>query len=1315
MLQNQLDYMRKQMDEEKEKVQNLQFTNEEQNVASIELQNKNTELLIKIKELEFDLDKERSLAKDVEKEKMKIFEKEEELCRIKEELESLKKVIDNNEDELQKSVSNLSSEVIDKDAHLNTLRQTLNENSQTHNRLLKEVNEKFSATTERLNKMIEEKDKKIEQNQEMIDQLNEGIKCLSALKNEEHDDIVNNLKNELAKLKDEYKLIVDKKEEDTKKSFENHVKIKNELQEELKSLQENKNQEIEALKEKVTDLMFSNSSNKDIIEKIKHELHITTNDLKALKTKNLVYSKEHLEAVLQQQIQLNFIKIEDLRKQFEVSLSLKGKQIETCNTTIMKIKEQIIKSKSCIESTFIDKIKEKDCELKILLEKLSTITNDNIKMEKVNKNLNLELNVALKSIQDKTFLITDFEKKYNDLETLQELNRNELEKEFTTKLKSINDELICLKSEKSTLEEKHENYVKYSENTINDSNNKLKQNYILIESLNKSLEELNLLKQNDKDSMNKQVLQLEEEREQILKHQVLELATKDELINTLSNKLEQTLTEKQKQDLSNANLQTELTNESTRYQITIKDLQYRINELEDKIVSNHELFKKELKSSSDEKETSKLENLNLLEKLRFLESSKLSLEDKLVSNEICKQDIQNLNEVIEEKNKIIDDNQIKIKQLDNLIIQTENEYKVILKEKEEEIKELSKIGEERMKIEKLSLEEKTKVLLGEKDIENSKLHKKIEELENIKINLKKQLEVNELQEQDLKKLNEMVEEKVKTIEDNNLNIEQLNNLVSLTKYEYEAKLRRKEDEIIELLKSGEEKFNLKKEQIEKQINAMLDEKDKENSNLLKKINILENTKESLQQQLEINNTQENKIIDLKKLIEDKTKIIDDNNSMIEQLNSKIMLSKEEFNVKLNEKEDKIKEIIKTIEDKFLDEKLVLAKNNKTLLDEKDKEILNLTEKLNILESTKLLFEKQLELTTSQEHDITELKETVEEKLKIIEDNNSKIEQLNNILVLSKEEFDIKLNEKEDKIKRILETEENKFMNEKLILEKSTKTILEEKNKEISNLNEKLDILEDTKLHFEKQLEINKAQENDIIELKKTVKEKSKVIDDNNSKIELLNSFIVQNEADVDEIVKGKEKKINELMKIKEQKLITEKLSPENHIKACLDKKDIEIEVLKNQLKEFRENDTENRLMLKLESVVNELEKEKIKSSNLEKLKSELDKTVVEHKTELQLLEISKTNMKDDMTKVIDEQQGLNAELLAKIKTESKNIDVERIQVQKQIDELKIECSTLLSTLNKKNHEIEQLKAQTSQKLKTTDSDSDELNRLKSLL
>ncbi|CAH1722394.1 unnamed protein product [Aphis gossypii] len=1310
MLQNQLENIKKQIDDEKEKVQNLQFTNEEQNVVNIELQNKNAELLIKIKELELDLGKERNLAKDVEKEKMKIFEKEEELCRVKEELETLKKLIDNNEDELQKSVSNLSSEVVDKEAILITLRQTLNENSQNYDRLLKEANENLSATTERLTKIIEEKEKKIEQNQEMIDQLNEGIKCLSALKNEEHDDIVNNLKNELSKLKNEYKIIIDEKERDIKITEENHIKIENELKQELKILSENKNQEIQELK------------------------------------------------------QNNLEKLE--------------------------------------------------------------------KLENVNQNINVELKAALKSVQDQTTNIANLEKKYSDLELQQDLNKNELEKELTTKLqthyKSIENELTSLKSEKSMLEEKHENYVKETENATNVLENNLKQNNILIENLNKSLNELTLSKQNELDSLKKQILQLEGDRDNLLKCQSSELATKDELINTLSNKLELTLTEKQKQDLSNANLQTELTNETLKYQTTIKDLQNKINELESNIASNCESFKSELELLNNEKVASMSENLNLLEKLKSLENSKKNLEEKLVSNEKCIQDIQNLNDVIEEKNKIIDDNQKKIKQLDNFVTQTKNEYDVILKEKEKEIKELLKIGEEKMEVEKLSLEEKTKVILNKKDEENLILNKKIVDLENMKRDLEEQLEICKSQEQDLKQLNEIIQDKIKTIKDNDLKIEELNSLINLTKNEFESKLQLKEVEIKELLKNEEEKLVIEKKQIEKQNTVMLDEKNKEISNLMEKLNILENSKTGVEQQLiENSKKQESMIAELKLSIEEKTKLINENNSNIEQLNSIIAQCKEGYNSELKEKEDKINELIKVGEEKLTIEKKQIEEQNKVMLEEKNKEISNLMEKLNILENSKTSVEQQLienskkqesmiaelklsieektklinennsnieqlnsiiaqckegynselkekedkinellkvgeekliiekkqieeqnkvrldekneeisnlmeklnilensktsveqqliETSKKQESMIAELKLSIDEKTKLINENNSNIEQLNRIIDQCKEGFNSQLKEKEDKINELIKVGEEKLMDEKLLLEKHAMLTLDEKNKEISNLMEKLSILENSKSNLEKKLEVSKTQEHDIIELKKAVEEKTKIIDDNNSKVEVLNSLIVQTKEDFGMKLKEKENEINKLVKTLEDKLNIEKMSFDTRIKARVDEKDTEIQLLKTQLHEFVENNKEKELMLKLESITNELEKEKLRASNLEALKLELEKAVLQHKTELELLNVSKMNMEEDMLKTIEKQKTLSVEKIAKTKTESELLVGEKLNIQKQIDELQIECSKLRSTLDEKNCEIEDLKMQISQELKPAVSCNDELSQLQALL
>ncbi|XP_050548362.1 uncharacterized protein LOC126910003, partial [Daktulosphaira vitifoliae] len=350
--QDQLISLMKQIDEEKEKYQNLLFTNEEKNVANIELQNKNSELLIKIKELEVDLDKERNLAKDVEIETMKIFEKEEELCRVKEELESLKNVISNNKDELQKSVSNLSSEVNDKDILLNTLRQQLNECTQTNERLLKEVNEKLETTTEHLNKIIEEKNKKIEQSQEMIDQLNEGIKSLNILKNEEHDEIIVGLKNEIIKLKNDNKVMIELKDENMKVQLEIYEKKLQELNNELLILTKTKTQEISELQNKVSDLMSSQSKDKELINKLKVQVNATIDDLKKQKNDNIDFYKKLLKDSHEKQTEIASETIEQLQNLFDQSIMDKNKKIESCNVTLLYVKEQIIKSKTKIEAYY---------------------------------------------------------------------------------------------------------------------------------------------------------------------------------------------------------------------------------------------------------------------------------------------------------------------------------------------------------------------------------------------------------------------------------------------------------------------------------------------------------------------------------------------------------------------------------------------------------------------------------------------------------------------------------------------------------------------------------------------------------------------------------------------------------------------------------------------------------------------------------------------------------------------------------------------------------------------------------------------------
>jgi hypothetical protein len=403
-----------------------------------------------------------------------------------------------------------------------------------------------------------------------------------------------------------------------------------------------------------------------------------------------------------------------------------------------------------------------------------------------------------------------------------------------------------------------------------------------------------------------------------------------------------------------------------------------------------------------------------------------------------------------------------------------------------------------------------------------------------------------------------------------------------------------------------------------------------------------------------------------------------------------------------------KDMIKTIEEQNILNAELKAKN-KIESDQLDVEKLEIQKQINELKNKCSVLQsafddKNNEIEHIKKNVLMELKKVVEDKTKIIDDKNSKIDQLSNTIMLSEVEFSTKLKEKENNIVDRIKITEDKFIKEKLILENNTQILLDEKDKEISLFVEKLNTLENIKLNLDEQIKISEKQDHEITELKKDVENKTKAIEDSNLKIELLNNIILETKTDLEMKVKEREKKIKELEKIGEDKLIKEKIGYE----TCLTEKNTEIEILKNQLQEFVENNTEKELMLKLESANEELNKERVRVANLEVLKKELEKTVSEHKTAFEQLELSKK----DMIKTIEEQNILNAELKAKNKIESDQLDGEKLKIQKQINELKNECSVLQSTLGKKNLEIEQLK---SQNLESVNGDSKELNRLKALL
>ncbi|XP_050526178.1 CAP-Gly domain-containing linker protein 1-like isoform X4 [Daktulosphaira vitifoliae] len=934
--QDQLISLMKQIDEEKEKYQNLLFTNEEKNVANIELQNKNSELLIKIKELEVDLDKERNLAKDVEIETMKIFEKEEELCRVKEELESLKNVISNNKDELQKSVSNLSSEVNDKDILLNTLRQQLNECTQTNERLLKEVNEKLETTTEHLNKIIEEKNKKIEQSQEMIDQLNEGIKSLNILKNEEHDEIIVGLKNEIIKLKNDNKVMIELKDENMKVQLEIYEKKLQELNNELLILTKTKTQEISELQNKVSDLMSSQSKDKELINKLKVQVNATIDDLKKQKNDNIDFYKKLLKDSHEKQTEIASETIEQLQNLFDQSIMDKNKKIESCNVTLLYVKEQIIKSKTKIEAYYEAKYKEIEEQLNILIQNKNEIQIKNEQLDDMNNKLSNELKLTIKHLEEKSNFVVELEKKYNDLDSQQSLNKNELEKELSFKIKNLNDELSNLKKEKDIFQESHENYVREMSKTIHIKNEELKQNQDRLINLEFSLDELKSAKQNDFEAHKNQVMQLKNKIDDLI-IQNSKLASIDDQVKELTNKLEQTLIEKEKESLSHIELEKKYLNEISNYKTSITNLQSSIQTLESKLTFDNTKLNDELVIKNKQLDSIKSENLKLLDTLKNLEYSKDSLKKKTEYSNTLESDIKKLNEIIEQKNKTIDDISMKLENIKLTSEKVVTEYNNKINEKDEEIKKLNNIENEHLESVKENYESQIKLILTEKESEKKNLIDKIVTIQKANENLEKQSELSKLQSIEMGKLQDVLKEKAKTIEDYERKTKEFDCSMAKLTTDLDIKLKEREEETKKLFS---QELTTEKGILEKQNKYIIEEKEKENADLRQKLSQLECIKINLEEKVEQIKIKE---MELKKLSEEnlnKDKIIEENIKNIDKLNDLLSTTKIDFDSMIKEKEKIVYEVLKDKEkiELEIDE---LEKKTKLTVDGNIKEISDL--------------------------------------------------------------------------------------------------------------------------------------------------------------------------------------------------------------------------------------------------------------------------------------------------------------------------------------------------------------------------------------
>ena len=630
------------------------------------------------------------------------------------------------------------------------------------------------------------------------------------------------------------------------------------------------------------------------------------------------------------------------------------------------------------------------------------------------------------------------------------------------------EKLFCL-SIKDYIESRKCIENNYNIQTLIEENNKAIGKLIIFHTNLKKEKRKNEFKEYNIDKILKEKIDiLESENTQKDTKYEKELNERDEIINKLVYENE----EINKEFIKLKNEKSEEENKEKndiikRLQIEINEKNNEIKTLENEIRNKNEMFgNSEIENKEKNDMIKNLENEN---KIKFDLIKKLENENE-ENNDI----IRNLQNEKEEKNDIIERLQNEMKEKDDTIGQLENE----IKEKGDTIEKLENEIKENKKSEKQEKNDYIRNIGNEvkgknniiKDLETEikEKNKIIEKLENDnkKYNLCKQ--ANEKQKNKIKELEDLVEEISKKYND--------------LKYEKNEKDKKEKKEHIETIKNLENEI----EDINKKYNDLYFEKNEKNNEnaKLREINEciqkeLKNKENQLENAQELNN----------KYKLDETKLLYTSKKMKEVEEQKKNLEKD-----LKLKKDKI------IKLKYgsKNNKHKIIKNYETIIDEKERQIEELSKKNkseNLEEKIKEMNELK-EIIEKKQNEINYFKEKYNELNK----KNIDIEnQLQNKLVLIDELM--KENEKLKNIEKKYKDDIESIEKEKEKYESENKRNTEENNKLINNYEIKnKEVLE--KFENEKNNDsLNKEKElENLIHLNE---ELQKVNNDKNNEVELL--------------------------------------------------------------------------------------------------------------------------------------------------------------------------------------------------------------------
>ncbi|CAG9817430.1 unnamed protein product [Phaedon cochleariae] len=951
-----------QIEEEKKKNEDLQFRLEEATITKDDVETSNENHVSKIKELEEQLAKERDKLEQYEAETNKLFEAEENLIKAKEEIDSLKKQVqDARNKEVVLEGSNATTAV---------LISSLQKESDQYKADLDEKNEMISVLKQELSQITSQLNKQSEENEKVKAE----SEALLASKNKE----LTNIKVEMEQLNS---IIQEKIQALTNVSSEKLQSEAN-LEKEIDRLKMELSSKILDL-ENIGDSMKTKESAvlsiQTELESVKQQLEKTTKEKDEI-IKDLSSKTSEQDKKIEEISKLNTIKLEEINKLNNDINVLK----DTSNINITELNEKFNKTQA-----------EKDSHLNQLTLELEKKTQEYAESLSVHSKLQSEHDTILEELKN---LKAGHEERKKEYENILNTRNSEIQqmsdnlKEKDNLIKSLQTELQTMKIDFDSVSN---NLLQY-QNNLSDVEASLKKERDEIKNqLKTKIVELEEAKTefSKTDSMKDEHLQkLQTELDEKLK-EVIGLQKDFDVINKNYEDANKTSAELHAKELSARDEKIEKLSQSIQMKIEeVNELSTNINRLENDNSSRQseiENLRKELELNNENLESEKTNLLKLNEEMQLILKKKEDLEGENRKLLQLQEDFQSAKKTNDEQ----------------LLAKT-NELDVVNKTVAEKTAEIDALKEELTSIKDI-LEQTSNDLKNyqgnmnavETSLKNERdeIRIKCEELEQVKRNLTDQLTQTQL---NLTETSTSIQNKTKELEE-------LRELIKLTKEESERNLidvneqhkkefAEMEIRISDLLTEIENK--------DKEISALSStvgdvktteiEKDKEIARLTTELETLHNQNKSetenvskLQEEIKTltasNNEMQTQITCSQKDIAD---ILEEKGKLIERITA-LSLSSEELNNKFNklDKEEEEKDIaLKTrnAEHQTESEELrntigILELTNSSMKAATDEKISELESKLKKTVDKETKLRKQVEVASKDSTIVKELQSNLD--------------------------------------------------------------------------------------------------------------------------------------------------------------------------------------------------------------------------------------------------------------------------------------------------------------------------------------------------